>query len=268
MEHWRSSRDEGTLQPYAGLTFPTQMLGLVFQLKGAVVQIAGSTVLITGSNRGLGRHFAEELVRRGAKVYGGARDVSTVDVDGVIPVEIDVTDPASVERAAQATGDVSFIVNNAGTFTGASLLKGSLSDIALDLDTHYLGSLHVIRAFAPQLAAHPRSAILNVLSLLAWVTSPDFGSYSAAKSAAWAMTNALRLELADQRTQVSALHVGYIDTEMASHVDADKSDPVDVVNIALDGVEAGRAEIIADESSRSIQAALSGGVPALYPELA
>jgi hypothetical protein len=53
---------------------------------------------------------------------------------------------------------------------------------------------------------------------------------------------------------------------MANHVDADKSDPVDVVRIALDGVEAGRPEIIADESTRHIQAALSGGVAALYPE--
>jgi NAD(P)-dependent dehydrogenase (short-subunit alcohol dehydrogenase family) len=242
------------------------MLGLVFQLKGVDVEIAGSTVLVTGSNRGLGRHFAEELLRRGAKVYGGARDASTVDIDGVIPVQIDVTDLASVDRAAAVTGDVNFVVNNAGTFTGASLLTGRLSDIELDLDTHYLGSLNVIRAFAPQLGAHPQSAILNVLSLLAWVTSPDYGSYSAAKSAAWAMTNALRLELADQHTRVSALHVGYIDTDMANHVDADKSDPVDVVRIALDGVEAGRPEIIADESTRHIQAALSGGVAALYPE--
>ncbi|MET0704395.1 MAG: SDR family oxidoreductase [Mycobacterium sp.] len=232
------------------------------------MEIAGSVVLVTGSNRGLGRTFATELVRRGAKVYGGARDASAVDVAGVIPVAIDVTDLASVDRAAQLTGDVSFVVNNAGTFTGASLLTGRLSDIVLDFNTHYLGSLNVVRAFAPQLGEHPQSAVLNVLSLLAWVTSPGFGSYSAAKSAAWAMTNALRLELAEQRTQVSALHVGYIDTDMASHVDAEKSDPVDVVRIALDGVEAGKPEIIADESTKRIQAALSGGVPALYPEFA
>ncbi|MCV7228174.1 SDR family oxidoreductase [Mycolicibacterium komossense] len=232
------------------------------------MHINGSTALITGSNRGLGRHFAQQLVQRGAKVYAGARNIESVDLEGVIPVQIDITDSASVARAAETTSDVSILINNAGGYTGATLLSGSLSDIELDISTHYLGTLRVIRAFAPQLSDHPKSAILNVLSVLSWVTSPEFGSYSAAKSAGWAMTNALRLELAAQQTQVSALHVGYIDTDMASHVDAPKSDPADVARIALDGLEAGDPEIIADELSKQIRAGLAGGVAALYPEFA
>lgn len=232
------------------------------------MHLLGSTAFITGSNRGLGRHFAQQLVQRGAKVYAGARDIDGVDLDGVIPVQIDITDNASIARAAETTGDVDVLINNAGSYTGASLLTGSLGDVELDVATHYLGTLRVIRAFAPQLGDHPASAILNVLSVLSWVTSPEYGSYSAAKSAGWAMTNALRLELAEQHTQVSALHVGYIDTDMASHVDAPKSDPADVARIALDGLEAGDLEIIADELSKQVRAGLAGGVAALYPEFA
>jgi NAD(P)-dependent dehydrogenase (short-subunit alcohol dehydrogenase family) len=232
------------------------------------MHINGSTALITGSNRGLGRHFAQQLVQRGAKVYAGARNVESVDLEGVIPVQIDITDSASVARAAETVSDVSVLINNAGSYTGASLLTGSLTDIELDISTHYLGTLRVIRAFAPQLGDHPQSAILNVLSVLSWVTSPEFGSYSAAKSAGWAMTNALRLELDAQHTQVSALHVGYIDTDMASHIDAPKSDPADVARVALDGLEAGDLEIIADELSKQVRAGLAGGVAVLYPEFA
>jgi NAD(P)-dependent dehydrogenase (short-subunit alcohol dehydrogenase family) len=232
------------------------------------VLINGSTALVTGSNRGLGRHFAQQLVQRGAKVYAGARNIHSVDLDGVIPVQIDITDGASVARAAETIGDVSILINNAGSYTGASLLTGSLTDIELDVSTNYLGTLRVIRAFAPQLGLHPQSAILNVLSVLSWLTSPEFGSYSAAKSAGWAMTNALRLELAGQHTQVSALHVGYVDTEMASHVDEPKSDPADVARIALDGLEAGDVEIIADELSKQVRAGLAGGVATLYPDVA
>ena len=230
--------------------------------------IEGSTALVTGSNRGLGRHIAQQLVQRGAKVYAGARNIDAVDLDGVIPVQIDITDAASVARAADTVGDVNIVINNAGSYTGASLLTGNLSDIELDVSTHYLGTLRVIRAFAPQLANYPESAILNVLSVLSWVTFPEFGSYSAAKSAGWAMTNALRLELAGQHTQVSALHVGYVDTDMASHIDEPKSDPADVAKIALDGLEAGDTEILADELTRQVRAGLAGGVAALYPQFA
>jgi NAD(P)-dependent dehydrogenase (short-subunit alcohol dehydrogenase family) len=93
-------------------------------------------------------------------------------------------------------------------------------------------------------------------------------AYSAAKSAEWSLTSALRLELASQGTQVSALHVGYIDTDMAAHVEADKSDPATVAQLALDGVEAGEIEILADGSSANIRAGLAGGASALYPQFA
>ena len=231
------------------------------------MKIDGQTALVTGANRGLGRHLARQLRDRGAKVYAGARNPQSVDLEGVTAIALDITDPASVAAAADATGDVSILINNAGTSTRASLLTGDLADVRLELDTHFFGTLSVIRAFAPQLGAHEGSAVLNVLSALSWISFPQSGAYCAAKSASWSLTNALRQELAPRGTRVSALHVGYMDTDMVRHVDAPKSDPADIARIALDGIEAGSYEIIADETARAVLAGLSGGVAALYPQL-
>src|ERR1700749_4275382 len=147
------------------------------------MQIEGSTALVTGANRGLGRRFAEELVARGAKVYAGARNLESVELAGVTPIALDITDPASVAAAAAATGDVSLLINNAGSSTGASLLTGPLDDIRLELETHFFGTLAVTRAFAPQLAAGGGGAVLNVLSALSWLSFPGSGAYCAGKSA-------------------------------------------------------------------------------------
>lgn len=232
------------------------------------MEISGRTAFVTGANRGLGRHFAEQLRDRGADVYAAARNPASVDLEGVTAVAIDVTDPESVLRAASATKDVSIVINNAGSSTGASLLTGSLTDIRTELETHFFGPLAVTRAFAPQLAEHDESAVLNVLSALSWINLGRSGGYSAAKSAAWGLTNGLRLELAGQGTRVSALHVGFMDTDMARDIEAPKADPSEVARIALDGIEAGSYEILADETSRQVQAGLAGGVGALYPQLA
>jgi short-subunit dehydrogenase len=62
-------------------------------------------------------------------------------------------------------------------------------------------------ADAVDMAAHGSSAVLNVLSVLSWLSIPRSGAYCAAKSAEWSLTNALRLELAPQGTRVTALHV-------------------------------------------------------------
>jgi NAD(P)-dependent dehydrogenase (short-subunit alcohol dehydrogenase family) len=232
------------------------------------MDITGKTALVTGANRGLGRQLAAQLRDRGAHVYAAARNPQAVDLADVTPVALDVTDPASVAAAAQATRDVAILVNNAGSSTGSSLLTGDLADIRLELDTHFFGTLAVTRAFAPQLAAQGSSAVLNILSALSWLSFPGSGAYCAAKSAEWSLTNALRQELAAQGTRVTALHVGYMDTDMIGHLDVPKADPAVIAKLAIDGIEAGDAEIIADDTSRHVLAGLSGGVPALYPQFA
>ncbi|MDG4758362.1 SDR family oxidoreductase [Micromonospora sp. WMMD710] len=231
------------------------------------MKIAGSTALVTGANRGFGRRLAAELLSRGATVYAGARNPDTVDLPGVTPVRLDITDPASVAAAAALAGDVNLLINNAGIETGTNLLDGDLDLVRLELETHYFGNLSMIRSFAPIIAGNGGGTILNVLSVLSWVNFPNIGAYGAAKSAEWAMTNALRVQLAEQGVRVAGLHVGYMDTDMAAEVTAPKSDPAQIARIGVDGIEADAYEIVTDDISRQVQAGLAGGVTALYPQL-
>ncbi|MEH0639309.1 SDR family oxidoreductase [Streptomyces bottropensis] len=231
------------------------------------MDLSTSTALVTGANRGFGRALAAELLGRGATVYAGARNPDQVDLPGAKPIALDVTDPTSVAAAAESLGEVTVLVNNAGSSTGADLLTADPNNIRLEMDTHYFGTLAVTRAFAPQISANGGGAILNILSGLSWVSFPEFGAYCAAKSAEWSLTNTLRVQLAAQGIRVAGLHVGYMDTDMVRDVDAPKSHPADIARIAVDGIAAGAYEILADDAARQAQAALSGGVRALYPQL-
>lgn len=233
------------------------------------MQINGATALVTGANRGLGLRFAQALLDRGAaKVYAAARNPESVGLPGVIPVRLDITDPAQVAAAAELAGDVDLLINNAGSSTGAAVLDGDLADVRLEMETHYFGTLSMARAFAPVLAANGGGALVNVLSVLSWTTAPALAAYSAAKAAELSLTNAVRLSLADQKTLVTALHVGYMDTDMAASVTAPKSDPLVIAHRALDGVEAGEPEVVADDVSRHVRSALSGPLSLLYPNVA
>ncbi|MCT7661391.1 SDR family oxidoreductase [Mycobacterium deserti] len=216
------------------------------------------TALVTGANRGLGRRFAEELLARGAKVYAAARRPESIDLPGVVPLQLDITDPESVRLAAQQAGDVNLVVNNAGVSTRATLVDGPIDDIRLEMETHYFGTLNVVRAFAPVIERNGGGAMLNVLSVLSWLHPQTSGAYSAAKAAGWALTDAVREELAPRGIQVTALHVGYMDTDMVSYIPADKKiDPGFVAGLALDGVFAGQTEVLADDLSRAVKAQLS-----------
>ena len=169
------------------------------------MDIAGSTALVTGANRGLGRQLGAQLLARGATVYAGARNPDTVDLPGTKAVQLDITDPASVAAAAEVAGDITLLINNAGSSTGSDLLGGDLEDIRLEMDTHYFGTLSVVRTFAPKMAANGGGSILNILSALSWFSFPAVGAYCAAKSAEWSLTNALRLALAEQNIRIVGL---------------------------------------------------------------
>ncbi len=229
-----------------------------------------SVAFVTGGNRGLGAQFVRALIDAGAgKVYAAARDPRTVTAAGAIPVQLDVTDHASVRAAAEQAQDVTLLINNAGILTPTSVLEGDFDAYRLEYDTNVLGTLDVTRAFVPALARNGGGAILNVLSVLSWASLPYQAAYCAAKAAEWSVTNSLRVELAGQKTQVTALHVGYMDTDMIADLDGvEKADPAVIAKIALDGVEKGQLEVVADAFTQQIKAGLSLGIEALYPQLA
>ncbi|MGH3389811.1 MAG: SDR family oxidoreductase [Actinomadura sp.] len=233
------------------------------------MKINDTVALVTGANRGLGAAIARALVERGARtVYAGARDPATVTDPDVVPIRLDVTDPATVRAAAERFGDTTLLVNNAGVARRGSPLKASdLAAARLEMETNYFGTLAVSRAFAPVLARNGGGALVNILSVLSHVTVPGLTTYAASKSAAWSLTNALRVELLGQGTLVVGLHVGYMDTDMAADVTEPKISTANVATQALDAVEAGRHEVFADEMSRTTKAALSGDLDLLYPAL-
>jgi NAD(P)-dependent dehydrogenase (short-subunit alcohol dehydrogenase family) len=122
--------------------------------------------------------------------------------------------------------------------------------------------LAVSNAFAPVLKARGGGALVNILSVLSWVSLPGTALYSASKAAAWSLTNALRKELREQGTLVVGVHVGYMDTDMVADVQAPKSQPADVARQVLRAVASGQEEVLADEISRQVKASLSSNSPA------
>ncbi len=229
------------------------------------MQIQNSVVFVTGANRGLGLAFAEAALAAGArKVYAAARDPSSVTLAGVVPVALDVTDAAQAEAVARTCGDVTLLVNNAGISRGASLLgtPDAIAAARAELETNLFGPWLMTRAFAPVLEANGGGAVINVLSVLSWLSFPSVATYCVSKSAAWSLSNGLRNELRGQGTQVTSLHVGYMDTDMTRGLEAPKAAPADVARLALQGVEAGLAEVLADDISRQVKQSLSTAAPA------
>ncbi|KUN31256.1 short-chain dehydrogenase [Streptomyces corchorusii] len=232
-----------------------------------MTSIKNSVALVTGGSRGLGKALVEELYARGAaKVYATARDPRSVTHPDAVPLALEVTDPASVAAAAAQAQDVTVLINNAGISVGAhSFLDAAVEDVRREFETNFYGPLLVTRAFVPAIERNGGGHLLNVHSVLSWIGIA--GSYSATKAALWSQTNSLRLELGARGIGVTGLHVGYVDTDMAAHVDGPKSAPRDVAALALDGVEAGAYEVLADDISRQVKAGLSGDLAALYPQL-
>jgi len=232
------------------------------------MKIEGSVALVTGASRGLGAAYTRALADRGAaKVYAAVRRPETVTGPRLTPVRLDLTDRASIAAAASQAQDVTLVINNAGISTHTSILgeEGALRE---ELEVNYLGPVAVSRSFAPVLAANGGGALVNVLSVLSWLSLPGLGGYSSAKAAMWAATNSLRLTLAEQKTLVVAVHVGYMDTDMAASVPGPKTAPDVVAQATLDAVEAGQPEVLADDVTQQVRAALSGPLSSLYPSVA
>jgi len=135
------------------------------------------------------------------------------------------------------------------------------------MDTHFWGTLDVIREFSPVLAANGGGAIVNVLSALSWFAVEGTGGYAAAKAAEWNMTNGVRGELAGQGTLVQGVLLGAADTDISAGYDGPKIDPRDVPRRSLDGLAAGSIEVIVDDWSAMVKASLAGDPAAFYAQM-
>lgn len=231
------------------------------------MKIENAVVLVTGANRGIGLAFTRELLARGArKVYAAARDPATVTLPGVQAMRLDVTRADHIAAAVQQAADVTLLINNAGIAQPGGFLAPDSDAVARRLfDTNFFGVLNMSTAFAPVLKANGGGALLNVLSVASWVNGGELAAYSASKSAAWSLTNALRHELAAQKTQVLGLHMAYVDTDLTRGFEVPKTSAEDIVLRALDGLEAGADEVLADALTQQIRQGLTATRPVYLP---
>ena len=173
--------------------------------------IAGAVALVTGANRGLGAAYARELLGRGAaRVYAAVRDPATITDPRLIAVQLDLTDRVSIARAASRAQDVTLVINHAGVLTGVPTL-GDEAGLREELEVNYLGPVAVTRAFAPILAANGGGALVNVLSVLSWLSFPGSGGYSSAKAAMWAATDRRRIGWIRSYLREGVVHHDYRD---------------------------------------------------------
>lgn len=227
-----------------------------------MVNVNGAAVVVTGGQRGLGKAIVAELLDRGAaKIYATARVAKPSEDPRVIGVELDVTRPDSVAALATTAADAEIVINNAGVLGARTLLDSDIEEVRAVFETNYFGALRVAKAFAPVLADNGGGALVDIASILSWM--PGSGGYGDSKAALWSMTNSLRAELEKQGTLVIAAHLSFTDTDMTSGFDAPKNDPRQVARAIVDGIEADDKEVLADDDTRYVKAALAGPVEAL-----
>jgi len=200
--------------------------------------VEGKTALVTGANRGIGKVITETLLKHGAsKVYAAVRDVSSAEPltkehgDKVVPVELDLTKPATINAAAKTAEDVELVVNNGGVLqTATAFSDDALEALDFEMDVNVKGLIRMVRAFTPVLKANGGGAFVQLNSIASMKTFPDFTTYCASKAASYAVTQALRVQLEDQGTQILSVHPGPIDTDMGQQAGFDEmADPPETV---------------------------------------
>jgi NAD(P)-dependent dehydrogenase (short-subunit alcohol dehydrogenase family) len=180
------------------------------------------------------------------------------------PLRLDVTDPDQIAAAAKTAGDIDILINNAGVGGGTSLLEGSLDGARQAMDVNYFGTWAVTREFAPVLARNGGGAVVNMLSVASWRAMEVAPGYAASKAAQWSLTNAFRLGLAEQGTLVVGVHSGFVDTDLSSWTDAPKISAASVAEQTMDALLNNAEEVLADDATRKVRAALSGDIRGLY----
>jgi NAD(P)-dependent dehydrogenase (short-subunit alcohol dehydrogenase family) len=172
-----------------------------------------ANVLITGASKGLGRATARELARRGHRVIATARDVKTLaDLDVAARIPLDVTDDASVRRAAQEAGQVDVLINNAAEIFEAPLETAPMDEVKRLYDINLFGTIRAIQAFVPAMRERGSGTIVNVSSVVARVAFPLTSIYCSTKWALEGLSESLRIELEHFGVRVVLVEPGMIGT--------------------------------------------------------
>lgn len=197
--------------------------------------IHDKVVLVTGANRGIGeacvRALLQEQGKKAArKVYAAVRRVESAaplveryGADVVIPLTMDLSDPASVHAAAEQATDVDVVINSAGVLTSSHfpLEQEALDNLQYEMQVNVFGFLHVAQAFAPILQRDPDKVTclvqINSTSSIRQPPHANFATYAASKAAAYSLTQALRHQFEGTKVKVISVHPGPIATDMANN---------------------------------------------------
>lgn len=239
--------DRSGEQVFVAMPENAQMEANVIADPNRVVQ--GKTVLITGADGGIGSALVDAFVKaEAARVWAATR--KTVDMgadnDAVVRrVQMDVTDVASVEAAVTATGGkVEIVVNNAGVTAISGLLDAdSIEGARQEMNVNYLGTLSVIRAFAPAMKARGQGVIVNILTVLAHANLPAMGSYCASKAAALSMTQGVRAELMPWGVRVAAIFPSTVDTPASADSPPPKLPPTQIASALIRQIIEGTEDV-------------------------
>ena len=185
-----------------------------------------STWFITGCSTGLGRALAEAVIGTGHNAVVTARDVTKVaDLadtapERVLAVALDVTKPEQVTSAVQQAQErfadgIDVLVNNAGYGYRAAVEEGDDAEVRALFETHFFGTVAMIKAVLPRMRARRSGAIVNISSIGATVTPVGSGYYAAAKAAIEGVSGALRGELAPLGISVTIVEPGAFRTDFA-----------------------------------------------------
>jgi NAD(P)-dependent dehydrogenase (short-subunit alcohol dehydrogenase family) len=216
-------------------------------------------VFVSDSSSILGAGFVDRFLAEGAaRVYAGGRTAREWPSDRVVAVELDLRDTDTIARAKAAASDTTMLLNNNGLpeWPAITVGGGDSAAIAEHLETNVIGAIRLASAFAPVLAGKPRSVLLMVYSVQAWINLS--GAYAVSQAALWSATNALRVELAHAGVHVAGLVLGLSDGDPGLNT---------IVDRALTGITARDYEIVVDAYSEEIKTKLSAPIPSMYPEL-
>jgi NAD(P)-dependent dehydrogenase (short-subunit alcohol dehydrogenase family) len=188
------------------------------------MKIEGKRVLVSGASRGLGRTLAFAFAQAGAsEVIAGTRkeedrnDLTTEAAKlglAITPVQLDVRSDEDVAAVVQL-GAIDILVNNAGVAGFGNPVTMDFDRIEEEVAVNYLGTVRMVRAFAPAMIDNRQGVIVNIATAFAKVNLPLVGTYCATKAALLSLGQALRAYLPEHGIVVITVLPTTIDTDMS-----------------------------------------------------
>jgi short-subunit dehydrogenase len=187
-------------------------------------------VFITGASSGIGRAFAIELARRGAKLGLVARradvlheiiaELNPAQQVNAVALPADVQDAQSMRAAAEALiekfGRIDTLIANAGIGVTNPGIQFDAAKLAFVINVNVIGVANSVAAVLPEMVARGSGQLVAISSLAAYRGLPKSAAYCASKAGVSAMFESLRLDLAPRGISVTIIHPGFIKTPLTA----------------------------------------------------